>query len=533
MGILNRLLAPQMQAHSPADDYWYQTKGAASLTGVSVTPETALTISTVFRCVSAIAQDISGMPLIVYQREDRGKSRARGHPLYELLHDRPNAWQTSFQWREMMMGHLLLRGNAYSLIQAGPRGFVDQLIPLNPARMKVEQLSNRRLKYTYRWENGQSEAYTQDEIFHLQGLSGDGIVGLSVVELARESFGLGLATEQYGARFFGQDASPGGVLQLDGTLSDDAARRLEKSWSQAHGGLAGSHRVAVLEQGTKWQQVGLSNEDAQFLSTRSFQIEETARWFGVPLHRIGHTEKATSWGTGIEQFNLGYIAYTLIPWLRRWEQAISKDLILAPDRFFAEFLLDHLLRGDITARYNAYRVAIVTGWMTRNEVREHENLNPAEGLDDYLVPQNMATIDEVGTIHPVNQSDSNPSTTGPSPGSGAAAKGTVDEVDTRICLIMLEAAARLVRKESLAVARAVKHHAGDNAGWEAWAKEFWSNHAVLIAEVLHLDGETARAYAARCQALHPEDLQLGADLRTTELAVLALGEVRDVATATR
>ena len=152
--------------------------------------------------------------------------------------------------------------------------------------------------------------------------------------------------------------------------------------------------MAVLEEGTKWTQVGMTNEDAQFLATRGFQIEEIARWFGVPLHRIGHTEKATSWGTGIEQFTLGYVVFTLMSWVTRIEQAIQKDLILEPDRFFAEFLMDHLLRGDTTARYNAYRVAITTGWMTRNEAREKENWNPAEGLDDYLVPQNMSTIDQ-------------------------------------------------------------------------------------------------------------------------------------------
>ena len=526
MGILVKLLAPNIKAYAPDDDFWYTSRVTKSLTGLYVTPETALCISTVFRCVSAIAQDIAGMPLIIYRRLEHGKERASSHPLYDVLHDRPNQWQTSFEWREMMMGHLLLRGNAYNLIQAGPRGFADQLIPLNPARMKVEQLANHSLRYTYTWEKLQKEVYTQDEIFHLRGLSSDGITGLSVVALARESMGLGLATEQYGARFFSQDASPGGVLQVKGTLSDEASKRLERSWGNAHSGLGKSHGTAVLEEGTTWHQIGLSNEDAQFLATRSFQIEEMARWFGVPLHRIGHTEKATSWGTGIEQFNLGYVMFTLMSWVRRFEQGISRDLILAPQTFFPEFLLDHLLRGDIKSRYNAYRTAITTGWMTRNEAREKENWNPVEGLDDMLVPLNMATVDEGGDIHPLNKRDA-VKTSDNSPPAVPPPTG----LDNRAWMLASEAASRVVRKETQAVARAAKRYADDPDGYQTWSEEFWGDHAGFVAEVLHLDAEVAEGYAADCKALSLEEFERTVDQRTTELATMALKEVKDHAIA--
>ncbi len=521
MGILNRLFGSQIQAYAPDDDYWYTSRVAKSLTGLDVTPETALRISTVFRCVSAISQDIAAMPLIMYRRLPRGKERARNHPLYDVLHDQPNQWQSSFEWREMMMGHLLLRGNAYNLIEPGERGFADQLIPLNPARMKVEQLPNRNLRYTYTWETLRKETYTQDEIFHLRGPSSDGITGLSVVGLARESMGLALATEEFGARVFSQGANLSGVLQVKGTISDEAAKRLGRGFDDRHTGLGKAHGTAVLEEGTTWVQVGMSNEDAQYLGTRDHQIEDLARWFGVPLHRIGHTEKATSWGSGIEQFNLGYIAYTLIPWITRWEQGIQKDLVLRPETFFIEFLLDHLQRGDIRARYNAYRTAIVTGWMTPNEVRERENMNQAPGLDNFLVPQNMAMVDEQGEVHPLNKGADQ----GGMP-SGTGAKS----LDSRLLFFVEEAAGRVVRKENTAVQRAAVRYEDDAEGFRDWADEFWAEHVDFIVEALHLDQAAALAHVDGCKALSPEELELTTTERTSQLAALAFGEVEEYAT---
>ena len=491
MGLLARLLNPSdVKAFAPDNDYWYTTRTAQALSGVTVTPDTALSISTVFRCVSAISQDIAGMPLIVYRRTDTGKERARDHPLYDVLHDQPNQWQTSFEWREMMLGHLLLRGNAYNLIQHGPRGFADQLIPLSPARMKVEQLANRQLRYTYTWEDLRKEIYTQDEIFHLRGLSSDGVMGLSVVGLARESLGLGIAAEQYGARFFSQNTQPSGVLQMEGELSPEAYARLKKDWEAKHSGLGGAHKVAILEKGLKWEQTGMSNEDAQFLATRGLQIEETARWFGVPLHRIGHTQGVTSWGTGIEQFTLGYIKFTLLGWVRRLEGAILRDLILAPRTYYAAFLMDHLMRGDITSRFNAYRIAVTTGWMSRNEVRQFEDMNSADGLDDYLVAQNMASIDDTGKVQPLNETPSE--------------QGQPSGLDTRARLLAHQAAERIVRKE-------LRHQDLDADG-----------HALWVAQILNLDLDVARQYVARLTRLFGTGFEETASERIEELAALAL-----------
>ena len=496
MGILANLLnPPDIRAYAPHDDFWYSSATAQALSGVSVNPDTALSISTVFRCVSAIAQDIAGMPLIVYQRTDGGKERAVDHPLYEVLHDRPNQWQTSFEWREMMLGHLLLRGNAYNLIEPGPRGFAGELIPLNPAEMKVEQLANRQLRYTYTWKDRRKEIFTQDEIFHLRGLSSDGIKGLSVVGLARESLGLGIAAEQYGARFFAQDARPGGVLSVPNRLSPESHDQMKKDWSDVHSGLLGSHKTAILENGVKWEQVGMSNEDAQFLATRGLQIEETARWFGVPLHRIGHTQGVTSWGTGIEQFTLGYIKFTLLGWVRRLEGSIKRDLILDPKTFYAAFLMDHLMRGDITSRFSAYRIAVTTGWMSRNEVRRLEDMNSADGLDEYLVPQNMASIDEAGDVRRLNEGPGQPSQRSPA------------GFDARARLLAQQAAERIVRKE-------LRREGMD-----------WDAHAGWVAEVLNLDLGVAKGYVTRVKGLFDTGLlEETASERIAELAALALEE---------
>lgn len=528
MGFLDAVLGPVATAGPPAsDDFWWGGTPDVVHSGVVITPETALRISTVYRCVAAVSADIASMPLILFQRDGINKSRAPDHPLYQVLHDQPNDWQTSYEWREMMMAHLLLRGNAYNLIQEGPLGFADQLIPLNPARMLVEQLPNRRIRYTYAWEDGQGEVFDQDEIFHIKGFSTDGIVGLSTVALASESFGLGKAAEEFGARFFSQDGTPGGVLTVKGTISPEAGKRLERSWAQARSGLSKSHRTAVLEGGTVWTQVGLSNEDAQFLGTRAFQVEEMARWFGVPLHRIGHTEKATSWGTGIEQFNLGYIAFTLIPWIRRWEQSIRKDLILERDRqmFFVEFLLAHLLQADITKRYNAYDKAIKGGWMNRNEARVLESLNTVPGLDGFLVPQNMAVIGRDGKVVPVNQpsmpddDDDDPPEPVPIPGRDGS-----QATDMRTVLIVREMVAKTVRKENKASQRAAGRHDGDTAAFNKWADDWWGEHQQEVVANLHLPTVAVEQYINQAKALDPDQLEDTQEERIDQLAAMALGE---------
>jgi len=464
-GLITRLLEVKAETPAPDDDYWYGPVVSASHSGIEVNPDNALKISTVYACVKVLAESVAQLPLIIYQRQaDGGKNRATNHPLYSVLHDQPNVRQTSFDWREMMMGHLLLRGNAYSQIVPGPRGFADQLVPLNPDRMKVELLPTGIPQYIFREKSGGSRIFRDEEIFHLRGFSSDGITGMSVITLAREGLGLALAAEGYGARFFSQNAQPGGILEHPGKLTDEGAKRISDSWKKAHTGMAGAHQVALLEEGMTWHQMGMTSEDAQFLQTREHQVEDIARWFRVPLHMIGSTSKVTSWGTGIEQLSLGFVIYSLMPWLKRWEQTITRDLIIATQAYFAEFLVDALLRGDQASRYAAYATARNWGWLSVNDIRTLENLNPIEGGDTYLQPMTHTIVEPAANVDQVR-------------------------------LLARGAAGRVVRKEIAAMTRAGRRFAADSVGWQEAVQKFYQEHRQYLIDTLHLTEAAAEEYA--------------------------------------
>ena len=386
----------------PGDDFWYEPfYGSGSNSGVNVTPDTAMRATAVQACVRVLAETLATLPLKIYERlPDRivengdgtsrivngGKKEATNHPLWDVLHSNPNSWQTSFEWREMMMGHIALRGNAYSEIVPGPRGFADKLIPLHPDRVQVKQLENLRLVYEYTTPQGQRRKFTQDEILHLRLLSTDGILGLSPITMARESIGLSLATERYGARFFKNNATPGGIIMHPGILEKDGRENLKRSWQAAQGG-SQQHSTAVLEEGMKWEKIGMTSEDAQFLETRKFQIADIARVFRVPPHMIGDLEKATF--NNIEELSRNFVLYTMMPHAVRWESGLERDLILNRRRFFIKFNFNSLLRGNTKVRIEALNKQIAGGWLTRNEARDIEDMNPLPGLDEPLQAMNM------------------------------------------------------------------------------------------------------------------------------------------------
>src|SRR3990167_7484457 len=249
--LLSRMAGVAPRAFDPGSDHWYTPFVRASYSGTNVTPETAMTCSAVFACVRAISEDVASLPLFIYQkRGDGGKNRAPFHPLYDLLHDQPNRWQTAFEFREMMQGHVLLRGNAFAQIVPGPRGPVDQLVPLHPDRVKPEVTEDGAIRYRVRRKNGVEYTLLDDEMFHLRGLSSDGIMGLSVVALARESVGLALSAEAYGARFFNASASPSGVLSTDQKLTPESAERMAADWQKNHAGVENAHKVVRSEEHT-------------------------------------------------------------------------------------------------------------------------------------------------------------------------------------------------------------------------------------------------------------------------------------------
>jgi HK97 family phage portal protein len=501
MGLLTRVLDTKPQAsYSDSHDFWYTDVGTISKAGTVVSHETAMKVSAVYACVKVLAETVASLPLFIYRRRpDGGKDRDVSHPLHQRLHYLPNKWQTTYEWREMMMGHVLLRGNAYSEKVRGMDGPTTQLIPKNPDRITVEQVPGGKLRYTETEANGTKRIIPANKMFHLRGLSSDGLVGLSPIGLMRESVGVAIATESYASRFFSQNAQPRGALETDATMSEEAEKRLISGWKSAYGGLDQSHGTAVLQQGLKWHQISITNEDSQFLETRKFQVNDIARWFRIPPHMIADLEKATY--SNIEHQSLDFVVHSLMPWLRRWETAIHRDLIEQDkEEYFAEFIVEGLLRGDAKARSEFYASGITNGWINRNEVRAKENMNPEEGLDDFLVPMNM----------------------------GAAGEEAAEQTSpAQAALIVEDAAARLVRKEISEISKRTDRFEENPEGLLNSVGKFYNKHAQQISETLHLPRDIAESF---CEKRKAEFVLKGIEMfdkweadRGYELAALVLG----------
>src|SRR5262245_1582655 len=394
--------------------------GRENISGTRVDHTSAMEISSFYACVRIISETVASLPCILYRRiDEQGKNRAPEHPLFPILRRRANEFHSAMEFFELMQSWVLTWGNGFAWIQRNGGGEIVNLWPMQPDRMKIK-LMNGRLWYYWTpppsWfaELGNDPSLLReitlrdDEVLHVKGL-GDWIIGYSPVDRFRETLGLCKAEEEYRARFFRNDARPGAVVEYPGQLSDTAYQRYKQDWQETYAGLGNKFKVAFLEGGLKWHDVGFPPETAEFIEGRKFQIEEVARIFQVPLILLQSTEKATSWGTGIEQFNLAFLTYTIRPWLVRWEERIDMALLSGSDRerYFVEFLFNALERADIKTRHEAYRVAIESGWMSRNEARALENMNPATGLDSFLVQQNLAQVDKQGNIIPINKSDVN------------------------------------------------------------------------------------------------------------------------------
>lgn len=373
--------------------------------GKTVNERTAMQTTAVYACVRILAEAIASLPLSVYQTTGLGKEKAINHNLYHLLHDEPNSEMTSFVFRETLMSHLLLWGNAYAQIIRDQNGKVLSLYPLLPNKMSVNRDSKGNIYYVYTRDSDETPSlagygafYLSDhEVLHIPGLGFDGLIGYSPIAMAKNAIGMSLATEEYGASFFANGATPGGVLEHPGIVKDP--QRIRESWNSVYQGTKNAHKVAVLEEGMKYQSIAISPEQAQFLETRKFQINEIARIFRVPPHMVGDLEKSSF--SNIEQQSLEFVKYTLDPWVTRWEQAMQKALLLPGEKsqYFIKFNVDGLLRGDYQSRMNGYAIARQNGWISANDIRELENMNlisPEEGGDIYMVNGNMLKLKDVG-----------------------------------------------------------------------------------------------------------------------------------------
>jgi HK97 family phage portal protein len=358
-----------------------------------VSPDSALRLAAVYACVRILAETMASLPMVVYQRRpDGGKDKVTDHWLYRLMAKRPNRFQNPFEWREMLQGHLVLRGNAYNQIITNSRGEIIELMPIHPDRVKIELLRSGEYRYRVTDRSGTEVILPRGQVWHLRGLSSDGLMGMSPIELARENLGMALAAQDYGARFFANDAKPtGGWIEFPGSFKDSEAKKVfRESYQQAQSG-ANRGKVLVLENGMKFHEVGVTNKDAQFLELRKFQITDIARLFRVPPHMIADLERATF--SNIEQQSLEFVMHTMTPWAERWEASIESDLLLERDDIEIEFDFANLMRGDAASRSSYYQSGIQNGWLTRNEARIAENLNPIDGLDQPLRPLNMVEED--------------------------------------------------------------------------------------------------------------------------------------------
>ena len=374
-------------------------------------------MTAVYACVRILSEAIAGLPLHMYQyKDDGGKEKAIDHPLYQLLHDEPNPEMSSFVFRETLMTHLLLWGNAYAQIIRNGKGEVVALYPLMPNKMTVDRDKNGRLYYSYQRSSeeagGKAETVilSPGDVLHIPGLGFDGLVGYSPIAMAKNAIGLAIATEEYGSKFFANGAAPSGVLEHPGTIKDPS--RVRESWQQTFGGSANSNKIAVLEEGMKYTPISISPEQAQFLETRKFQINEIARIFRVPPHMVGDLEKSSF--SNIEQQSLEFVKYTLDPWVIRWEQSIQRTLLTADEKktYFVKFNVEGLLRGDYQSRMNGYATARQNGWMSANDIRELENLDriPEEdGGDLYLINGNLCPLFMAGAAYTTEEKeDTNP-----------------------------------------------------------------------------------------------------------------------------
>lgn len=366
-------------------------------------------ISAVYACVRVLAESIAGLPLHVYQYGKNGsREKAADHPLYFLLHDEPNPEMTSFVFRETLMTHLLLWGNAYAQIIRDGRGQVIALYPLMPDRMRVDRDENGQIYYRYQLGADESHldkagtvGLSPKDVLHIPALGFDGLVGYSPIAMARNSIGMAIACEDFGASFFRNGAAPSGVLEHPGVLKNP--EKLRAAWEAQYGGSRNSGRVAVLEEGMKFNPIAIPPEQAQFLETRKFQVDEIARIFHVPPHMIGDLERSTF--SNIEQQSLEFVKYTLNPWVCRWEQALTRSLLSPKEKrecseCSIKFNVDGLLRGDYQSRMNGYAVGRQNGWMSANDIRELENLDrisAEQGGDLYLVNGNMIKMTDAAT----------------------------------------------------------------------------------------------------------------------------------------
>lgn len=468
----------------------YRQAGAYSDTdaGIRVTPDTAMTYSALFAGIRVLSDGVASLPCKVYERTGGDSRReARENEMYPILHHRPNPEMTAIEFYGMLQGHAVGRGNGYAQIVRNYGGSVLELWPLNPSRMEVRrQDRGGELRYVYTPTTGGADTYSRGEILHVRGLMGNGMTGYSVITLARNAIALGLATEKHGGRIFKNGSRPAAVLKHPGKLSEAAEQNILSSFEARHKGVENTGLMGILAEGMTIESIGFNAQDSQFLETRQHQVADIARWLGLPPHMIGELSKSTN--NNIEQQSLELVIYSIRPWLVRWEQALYAAFFSGTD-YFSEFNIDGLVRGDMQTRYAAYAVGKQWGFLSANDIRAKENMNPVDGGDIYMMPLNMIPATDAGAAN------------APSPAArGACGCGhehrsdetredkTKREIRSRYAKnrsklreqyapMFREMAARIVKREEADVMRKARKALGSRSAEDllVWLEDFYKN----------------------------------------------------------
>ena len=493
--MLRRLASPRIETLSaPPQDVerrWKLSGSDTTFTGDNVTPDNATGVPAVLACVSVLTEDCASLPWFLYERQARGRTLAVNQSLYVVLHDAANPEMTSMSYREIIVGHICTWGNSYSQIITDRAGRVMELWPLRPDRMQVFR-DGKLKKYLYTDRFEAPHAFTADEILHIPGFGFDGLIGYSKIQIARQSIAIMMATEKYVGAFFANDARPGIVLEYPQKLSDKAIENITKSWNLSYQGAGKRSKVAIAEEGLKIHEVGLPPNDSQFVEVKAFGLEEICRIFRMPPHKVQHLNHATF--SNIEHQGIEYVTDTLRPWLVRIEQAVNLQLLTAQERkqFYNEILVEGLLRGDTAARYGAYAIGRQWGWLSANDVRERENMNPIDtGGDEYLVPLNMVTAGETATPN-ANQVDAQSRNRLPVDRFGDELRNRRASRTVGIRRRMMTAEKKVIKDVALRICRREAHDVGEAArkmlkptkrdaeSFSRWLEQFYREHQNFV-----------------------------------------------------
>jgi len=491
--------ANSLDDRSPFGQFWFEPVTARSSTGVRVGADQAMRLSAVYACVNVLAKTFAVLPFGLYKPQSKGgRKRVDKHWLSQLMRRRPNAYQNPFEWRQMLMGHLALRGNAYNRIYSNGAGQITDLLPMHPDRMRAEMMPNGDYRYLYKQPDGTDERIPRGEVWHLRWLSNNGIMGISPIEAQRDTIGTGLAANEYGARFFANDATPPGWIEHPGQFKDKTARENFRESMQAAQTGRNRGKLAVLEGGMKYHEVTVKNSDAQYLESREFTVREVARMFGVPPHLIGDLSEATF--SNIEQQSLEFVIYTMTPIAEAWEASIEYSLLNEDDTFDAEFDLARLLRGDQAARADFYTKMFGIGAFNTNDVRIREGENPVEGGDMRFRPVNLEPLDpqDAADLAAIKSASAPkpPGTPGSDPETDQEELDQVPAEDappggahaSRLDALAAAAADRLTRKELETIGRC--------RGSVRAAEMVYARHAPFIAQALRVPLEAAQRYCS-------------------------------------